>query len=67
MELTDLTKPLVNKVKPVPFDEFQRSADWIVPRGRVYYKPVGSYIKGTVKFVTFRFSSLTGNPVNHVI
>jgi len=45
MELTDLTKPLENKVKPIPFDQFQKSGDWMVPRGRVYYTPLGNFVK----------------------
>ena len=46
MELTCLTKPLVNKVKPVPFDEFQKSGDWLVPRGRIYHTSMGHFVKG---------------------
>lgn len=48
MELTDLAKPLENKVKPVPFDQFQKSADWMVPRGRFYYMPMGNFVKGMI-------------------
>ena len=46
MELTDRTKPVDNKVKPVLFDQFQKSADWMVPRGRFYYTPMGAFAKG---------------------
>ena len=46
MELTSLTKPLVNKVKPVPFDEFQKSGDWLVARGRVYHTSMGNFVTG---------------------
>lgn len=46
MELTSLTKPLVNKVKPIPFDEFQKSGDWLVARGCVYYVPMGNFVTG---------------------
>ena len=46
MELTDRTKPVDNKVKPVLFDQFQKSADWMVPRGRFYYTPMGAFTKG---------------------
>ncbi|CAH3109903.1 unnamed protein product [Porites lobata] len=45
MELTDRTKPVDNKVKPVLFDQFQKSADWMVPRGRFYYTPMGAFAK----------------------
>jgi len=44
MELTSLTKPLVNKVKPIPFDEFQKSGDWLVARGCVYYATMGNFV-----------------------
>ena len=46
MELTGRTKPVANKVKPVLFDQFQKSADWMVPRGRFYYTPMGAFAKG---------------------
>ena len=46
MELTDITKPIENKVKPIAFDKFQKSGDWMVPRGRVYYTPMGNFVKG---------------------
>lgn len=45
MELTDLTKPLVNKVKPLPLDEFQKSGDWMVQRGITYYAPMGNFVE----------------------
>lgn len=48
MELTHLTKPLENKVKAIPFDQFQKSGDWMVPRGRFYYTPLGNFVKGTI-------------------
>ena len=46
MELTSLTKPLVNKVKPIPFDEFQKSGDWLVTTGCVYYATMGNFVRG---------------------
>ena len=46
MELTDLTKPLVNKVKPLSLDEFQKSGDWMVQRGITYYAPMGNFVEG---------------------
>ena len=45
-ELTEKTKPLENEVKPIPFDQFQKKADWMVPRGRTYYTPLGNFLKG---------------------
>ena len=48
MDLTDITKPLENKVKTIPFDKFQKSGDWMVPRGRVYYTPMGKFVKGEI-------------------
>lgn len=45
MELTSLTKPLVNKVKPIPFDEFQKSGDWLITRGCVYYATMGTFVR----------------------
>ena len=51
MQLVSLTKPLVDKVKPVPFDEFQKGGDWLIARGSVYYATMGNYVKGvTVEF-----------------
>lgn len=44
-ELTEKTKPLENEVKPIPFDQFQKKADWMVPRGRTYYTPLGNFLK----------------------
>ena len=46
MELTELTKPFQNKVRPLPFDQFQKNGDWMVPRGRSYYTPMGNFVKG---------------------
>jgi len=46
MELTNRTKPIDNKVKPMLFDQFQKSGDWMVPRGRFYYTPMGAFAKG---------------------
>ena len=46
MELTNRTKPIDNKVKPMPFDQFQKNGDWMVPRGRFYYTPMGAFAKG---------------------
>ena len=46
MELTSLTKPLVNKVKPIPFDKFQKSGDWLITRGSVYYATMGNFVTG---------------------
>ena len=46
MELASLTKPSVNKVKPVPFDEFQKSGDWLITRGSVYYATMGNFVTG---------------------
>ena len=46
MELTNRTKPIDNKVKPMFFDQFQKSGDWMVPRGRLYYTPMGAFAKG---------------------
>ena len=46
MELTNRTKPIDNKVKPMFFDQFQKSGDWMVPRGRFYYTPMGAFAKG---------------------
>ena len=48
MELADITKPLENRVKPIPFDKFQKSGDWMVPRGLVYYTPMGNFVKGVI-------------------
>ena len=55
MELTDLTKPLVNKVKPVPFDKFQKSGDWMIRRGCVYYTTMGNFVKGMTMYFHFIF------------
>ena len=46
MELADLTKPLVNKVKPLPFDEFQKSGDWMIQRGIIYNTSMGNFVEG---------------------
>ena len=46
MELTEQTRPLESKVKPIPFDQFQKNGDWMVPRGRTYYTPLGNFLKG---------------------
>lgn len=45
VELTELTKPFQNKVRPLPFDQFQKNGDWMVPRGRSYYTPMGNFVK----------------------
>ena len=58
MELTNRTKPIDNKVKPTPFDQFQKSGDWMVPRGRFYYTPMGAFAKGMTEgniFICFFF------------
>ena len=49
MELTNRTKPIDNKVKPMLFDQFQKSGDWMVPRGWFYYTPKGAFAKGTTE------------------
>ena len=58
MELTNRTKPIDNKVKPMPFDQFQKNGDWMVPRGRFYYTPMGAFAKGMTErniFICFFF------------
>ena len=46
LELTNRTKPVDNKVKDLPFDQFQTTGDWLVPRGWLYYSAKGSWVKG---------------------
>ena len=46
LELTNQTKPVDNKVKDLPFDQFQTTGDWLVPRGCLYYSAKGSWVKG---------------------
>ena len=46
LELTNRTKPVDNKVKALPFDQFQTTGDWLVPRGLLYYSAKGSWAKG---------------------
>ena len=46
LELTNRTKPVDNKVKALPFDQFQTTGDWLVPRGWLYYSAKGSWVKG---------------------
>ena len=46
LELTNRTKPVDNKVKALPFDQFQTTGDWLVPRGCLYYSVKGSWVKG---------------------
>ena len=46
LELTNRTKPVENKVKALPFDQFQTTGDWLVPRGLLYYSAKGSWVKG---------------------
>ena len=50
LELTNRTKPVDNKVGALPFDQFQTTGDWLVPRGYLYYSAKGSWVKGLNAF-----------------